>query len=66
MGKTPDIEKPKKAPAPVTPESSEVQAVGQRTVDELRSKKGRGATFFTNPASQTGFSGMFGKTTGGV
>ena len=61
-----DLPKPEKRAAPVTPESEEVRAAGQMQLDEIRAKQGRGSTFFTNPAMQTGFSGGYGSTTGSV
>lgn len=67
MGKTPDMPEPVKRSAPVTPESEEVQAAGQRQLTEMREKQGRGSTFYTNPAMKTGFSGaQYGSNTGSV
>ena len=64
MGKTPDTPKVEKRPAPVTPESSDVKAAGDRQLQELRAKRGRGASYFTNPEMRTGFSGGFASKTG--
>ncbi len=66
MGKTPDMPEVKKSAAPVTPESAEVKAAGQRELEALRKKEGRGSTFYTNPAMRTGFSGGYGDKTGSV
>ncbi len=61
-----DLPEPAKRVAPVTPESAEVAAAGQQQLNELREKKGRGNAFYTNPAMKTGFSGVYGSTTGSV
>ena len=66
MGKAPDMPKPVKQAAPITPESDDVQAAGQREIESLRRKKGRASQFFTNPAIKTGFSGGYGIKTGSV
>lgn len=67
MGFNADLPETPKTSAPVTPESKEVKAAGQQELDALRQKQGRGSTFFTNPAMQSGFVGSsYGTNTGSV
>ena len=66
MGKAPDLPKQKPKAAPVTPESEEVRAAGQRAVDAQRKKSGRMSTFLTNPSGATGYAGGYNKPTGSV
>lgn len=57
---SPDMPKPARKPAPVTPEDSEVKAAGQRELDTIRKKRGREST------NITGQRGLFGQKTGQV
>lgn len=54
-------DKPKKTPAPVTPEDEEVTASGKRELERLQQKRGRASTLFSNPYQNT-----WGKKTGDV
>lgn len=63
---SPSTPKLEKRVAVATPDSDEVKQAGDAELERLRKKQGRGSTFLSNPAMQTGFSGGFAKQTGGV